>query len=244
MKRFGPGIDAEPLETIAVIPARGGSRSIPGKNIRSFAGKPLIYWTLRAANTCLSIDRVVVATEDRHIAETVEEFTFAKAQIYLRSRESATDSAPSETVLLDIARDIEFETMVFLQATNPFTSGADIQAALQHFKDGCFDSLLSVVRYRRFLWDSWRTGAVPVNYDYRQRPRRQDFEGVYLENGAFYITTRKNLLSHANRLSGRIGLHVMPEYSSVEIDEPHDWIIAEQLFQKMAAEQTGDNAKG
>ncbi len=200
-----PMSHADAIETIAVIPARGGSRSIPGKNIRPFAGKPLIFWVLQAASDCPVIDRVVVATEDCAIAETVEDFAFEKVRVYHRSRESATDSAPSETVLLDIARETEFETMVFMQATNPFTSAADIQAGVKQFRENNYDSLLSVVRYKHFLWDKQDAGAVPVNYDYRNRPLRQDFEGVYLENGAFYVNSRKNLLRYETGFAGESG---------------------------------------
>jgi N-acylneuraminate cytidylyltransferase len=91
------------------------------------------------------------------------------------------------------------------------------------------DSLLSAVRTKRFFWNA---SGEPLNYDYNNRPRRQDFEGLFMENGAFYINSVENILKFKNRLSGKVGVYEMPEASGFEIDEPEDWIIVESLLQR------------
>jgi N-acylneuraminate cytidylyltransferase len=88
--------------------------------------------------------------------------------------------------------------------------------------------MLSVVRQKRFIWDrDDKKGAIPTNYDYNARPRRQEFPGYFVENGAFYITTRKGLLQTQNRLNGKIGLYEMPSYTYHELDDQEDWAIME-----------------
>lgn len=222
----------ERFGTVAIVPARGGSRSIPRKNVLPFAGMPLLYWVVRAAHRCAAVDHVFVATEDHEIAETVRGFGFGDTSIFHRSAASASDAAASEAVLLEIAGQVDFDTLVFLQATSPFTTEDDLAEALALFTSQGFDSLLSVVAFKRFLWEERDAGAAPLNYDYRQRPRRQAFPGCYLENGAFYVCARRHLIERRNRLGGRIGLYVMPAYTGVEIDEPDDWVVAEALFRR------------
>src|SRR4029079_6869268 len=113
--------------------------------------------------------------------------------------------------------------------TSPFTQSSDFQNALQQFAETSVDSLLTCVRLKRFFWNE---KGQRKNYNYENRPRRQDFEGELMENGAFYINTVKNILMKENRLTGTIGIYEMPEYTSVEIDEPDDWWIAERLMYK------------
>lgn len=222
---------------IGFVPARCGSKSIPLKNIKPFCGKPLIYWVLEALNGCPLVDVVFVATDCEKIKRVVESFGFPKVRIYIRSPESATDEAPTEDVMLEFiqAKKLKHDDIfVLVQATNPFLTSDDLCNALDEYLENDFDSMLSVVRFKRFLWDS---NGSPINYDYKHRPRRQEFQGILLENGAFYINTVGNILKHRNRLSGRIGFYEMPEYTWVELDEPDDWILAEHLMRKYQRER-------
>lgn len=225
---------------VAFIPVRGGSKSIPLKNIKMLNGRPLVYWVIRAACECEYLDRVYIATDSEEIRQAVEEFqmgsekaTFAKAQVIGRSAESAADTASTEFAMLEFAKQYEFDTITLIQATSPLLSGEDLNRGFALFNEVDTDSVLSVVPQKRFQWKRNANGTVePSNYDVFKRPRRQEFEGVLVENGAFYITSREALLKTENRISGRIKAVEMSEDSYFEIDEPSDWIITEALMKK------------
>ncbi len=227
----------------AFIPVRGGSRSIPLKNIKLFCGKPLVYWSIKALQETQAVDRIIVATDSKEIEEAVLQFNFSKAKIYPRSKENASDTASTESVMLEYLSQGTNEAdgiFILVQATSPLTQSKDIAAALDKFTTAGYDSMLSVVKLKRFLWNADGTAK---NYDYHKRPRRQDFEGEFMENGAFYINTIKNILEYKNRLSGKVGLFEMPEFTALEIDEPDDWIIAEQIMYRHILKQRKQNIK-
>lgn len=212
----------------AFIPVRGGSKSIPLKNIREIAGKPLVYWTAKAANDCNIIDKVYVSTDSDVIRKTVEGFALEKVAVIGRSDETATDMASTESVMLEFANNYEFDTIFLIQATSPLLTSTDLLGGYQLYNEEDTDSVLSVVRQKRFCWKMGDSGlAEPVNYDIYCRPRRQEFSGYLVENGAFYITGRKRLLETRNRISGRIRAYEMDESTYFEIDEPDDWEIIE-----------------
>jgi len=216
---------------VAFIPVRGGSKSIPLKNIRVIAGKPLVYWTVRAANDCQDIDRVYVATDCEKIKETVESFGFDKVIVIGRSPESASDTASTESAMLEFAERYEFDNIALIQATSPLLTAEDLAGGFLELGKFRTDSVLSVVKQKRFYWKPDKNGfAIPVNYDLFHRPRRQEFEGCLIENGAFYITSRKKLFESRNRVSGNIRAYEMDEASYFEIDEPDDWTIIENLL--------------
>lgn len=218
---------------VAFIPVRGGSTSIPLKNIRPLLGKPLVYWTAAAASAVEDIDQVYVSTDSDAIVQAVEALDLPKVKVIGRSPETATSTASSESALLEFANDYMFDYVVFIQATSPLLDSTDIERGLELMRQPDCDSVLSVVEDKHFYWKRAEGGrAQPINYDVFARPRRQDFEGCYEENGAFYITTRERLLSSRNRVSGTIRLCEMSEDSLFEIDEPEDWLIIESLLQK------------
>lgn len=217
---------------LAFIPVRGGSKSIPLKNIKSFCGKPLVYWCAKALQDSAAISRIVIATDSEDIKKTVAEFGFSKLEIYDRDPENARDTSSTEDVMLEylnkgLASPDDYFSLV--QATNPFITVEDIDGAFSQLEKEKADSLLTCVRYKRFFW---KEDGTPMNYDYRNRPRRQDFDGDLMENGAFYISKVKDVLKHQNRMSGKITVFEMPEFTAFEIDEPDDWMIMEKLFRK------------
>jgi len=215
---------------IAFIPARCGSKSIPFKNIKNFCGKPLIYWNLIALQNSIKIDKIFIATDCDKIKTVVDSFNLSKVAVYDRDSENANDVASTESVMLEFIEQHSFQDndlFILAQATSPLTRTKDFDEALQALKNSRADSLLSCVRQKRFYWSD---DATPLNYDFNNRPRRQDFDGVLMENGAFYINTIANIKKNKNRLSGEIAIYEMPEYTAVEIDEDSDWIIAEQLM--------------
>lgn len=209
---------------VALIPARGGSKGIPLKNIKLLGGRPLIHWTLEAACLSETIHKVFVATDDERIATVVAEFDHPKVRVVSRSPETATDTASTESVVLEFARDHEFDHLVLIQATSPLLQASDLDGGLRRYFESQADSMLSVVRQKRFLWETDAAGvARPLNYEPARRPRRQDFDGFLVENGAFYVTGRETLLASGCRLSGKILCHEMAEETYVELDEPSDW---------------------
>ena len=225
---------------VAFIPVRGGSKSIPLKNIKPLCGKPLVYWTIKAACNCEQIDKVFVSTDSEEIWNIVESFkaegdnTIQKKLILVkRSSITASDTASTESAMLEFAKSFEFDNIVLIQATSPLLRTSDLTKGFEVFNEYNTDSVLSVVVQKRFQWSIDENGnAFPSNYDVFKRPRRQDFEGYYVENGAFYITSKLRLEKSKNRVSGNIKIVEMDEDSFFEIDEPSDWIIIEALMKK------------
>jgi len=215
---------------VAFIPARGGSKSIPLKNIKPFCEKPLLYWNLLAIENSLKIDEVYVATDSDEIKNAVLSFNFKKTKIYDRDPLNAADASSTESVMMEFLAKKSFKSedlFILVQATSPLTETKDFDSAIDKYLDSDFDSMLSVVRTKRFYWNH---NGEPLNYDFIKRPRRQDFDGLFMENGAFYINRIGNILNSGNRLSGKIGIFEMDDYKGFEIDEPEDWIICEGLM--------------
>lgn len=217
---------------IAFIPVRCGSKSIPFKNIKEFCGKPLVYWNLAALQNSTNVDKIFVATDCDEIKSVVNSFEFSKVEVYNRELQNANDTASTEAVMLEFIdkQDFKDSDLFFLvQATSPLTQTQDFDEALETLKKRNADSLLTCVWTKRFYWNE---DGTPHNYDYKNRPRRQDFDGMLMENGAFYINTIANIKRDKNRLSGKIAIYEMAEFTAVEIDEEDDWNIAEKLMHK------------
>jgi len=213
-------------EIVALIPLRGGSKSIPFKNIKYIAGKPLCLWVLEAAGCSKLIDRVYVSTDSNKIIDVVSASSLP-VKILKRDPSLATDTASTESVMLDFMNKLYFDIIVTIQATSPLTGTEDIDSAINYFLDNDFDSLLTGTRVKKFFWSD---DSKPVNYNPVRRPRRQDFNGWIMENGAFYITKRSILENQKCRLGGRIGIYEMHPEASFEIDEPMDWKIVENIL--------------
>lgn len=214
---------------VALIPARGGSKGIPKKNLRMMNGKPLIHWVVQAALGS-TLDQVYVSTDSREIRECVNELKHPKLIIVGRSQETSTDNASTESVMLEFASKYEFENIALIQATSPMLTTDQINKAFDLYFNEKVDSLLTCVRQKRFLWELKDDYYSPVNYDYNNRPRRQDFEGFLVENGALYITSKSQLISTKSRISGNIRIYEMPLETYHEIDEVLDWATVQQLM--------------
>ena len=220
------------MKKIAFIPARCGSKSIPFKNINMFCGKPLIYWVLNALENSKVIDKIIVATDCKEIATVVKSFKFKKLSIYWRNPKNAQDISSTESVMLEYIQQSDLQKsdyFILTQATSPFTQSEDFDLAFQKLIKEKADSILSCARIKKFFWNE---DGTPINYDFKKRPRRQNFKGSLVENGAFYINKVGNILKYKNRLSGKISIYEMPEFTSIELDEPNDWTMAEILMKK------------
>ncbi|MBC8227375.1 MAG: acylneuraminate cytidylyltransferase family protein [Gammaproteobacteria bacterium] len=217
------------MKTIALIPLRGGSKSIIDKNIKIISGKPLCAWTLLSASYSKMIDEVYVSTDSSKIKSVVEDLNLG-VKIIDRPKELASDTASTESVMLHFLEQVEFDNLVTIQATSPLLTSDDLDQAIDAFFLNSYDSLLSVVRSKRFFWDD---AGFPINYSPSQRPRRQDFKGTLMENGAFYITKNSLLSIERCRLGGTIGFYEMTEKAAIEIDELSDWkIVSELLYER------------
>lgn len=222
-------------KVVALIPARGGSKSILKKNIKDFCGKPLIYWNIAALAKLSTHLQIIVSTDSQEIMTTVMGLGFDQVSVHHRSDVNSSDTASTEAVMLEVIEDLDLDDdlcMILVQCTSPLTQTGHFELGLQTYFNGNKDSVLSCVRTKRFFWNP---DGTPLNYDFRNRPRRQDFDGLFMENGAFYINKVERIASAKNRLSGTIGIIEMPDWTSVEIDEPEDWGVAERAFKKYSS---------
>lgn len=219
---------------VAFIPVRGGSKSIPKKNIKMIGGKPLVYWVVEAALNSEVFDEIFISTDDAEIKDVILKHPSSdQITVINRNKETATDTATTESAMLEFASNFEFDVIALIQATSPLLKATHIKEAFNEFTSKTeASSLLSLCRQERFIWQETEKGlAKPLNYEPNNRPRRQDFNGFLVENGAFYITTKKSLMETGSRLSGNVLYYEMPPETYYELDEPFDWEIIEKLLE-------------
>ncbi|MBL1210146.1 acylneuraminate cytidylyltransferase family protein [Geminocystis sp. GBBB08] len=219
-------------QIVTIIPARGGSKGIPQKNIRLLSDKPLIAHSILHSLEAKEVDHTFVTTDNDQISSISKEYG---AEIIQRPVEFANDTTSSESALLHglleiEKKGIEPELIVFLQCTSPLRSGQDIDQAVIQLREENADSLLSVSPTHRFLWHKVQGEAQSINYDYCHRQRRQDMNSQYMENGSIYIFKPWVLKELNNRLGGKISLFVMEEKQSHEIDSLLDFEYIEFLM--------------
>ncbi len=223
-----------PLNIVAIIPARGGSKGIPGKNLRTLASKPLVGWTIEAARNTASINRVIVSTDDAAIESAAQSFG---AEVVRRPAEISGDQSASELALLHVLKALEKtgnpepDLLVFLQCTSPLTLPEDIEGTIQQLHKTGADSAFAAVPFHYFLWRETPSGdAVGINHEASRRPMRQEREPLYLETGAVYVMRVAGFLKARHRFFGKTVMHVMPASRCLEIDEPEDLIRAEMIL--------------
>ena len=221
------------MTNIAFIPVRGDSKSIPMKNIKSLMMKPLVYWAAKAANDSSIIDKVIIATDSEQIKQTVLSFNLPKVEVYDRDPENAQDTSPTADVVLEYLNKVQYnddDLFFLLQATSPLTETEHVTGIYEKMMADNANSALSVVREKRFYWTE---DGHPINYDYMNRPRRQNFAGTLMENGAIYLAHIGNIKKNNGiLLCKKVSVYEMPSYTAVEIDEPDDWLILEALMKK------------
>ncbi len=217
---------------VAIIPARGGSKGIPRKNLRPLGGKPLVAWTIEAALAATGIEEVYVSTEDAEIAQVAQHYG---AKIIERPVDLATDTASSESVIvhaLQVLGDV-VDVVAFIQPTSPFLKPEVIDTAVALLGDPRYDSVITVEE------DYGYYGVLDEKGYYRpfrkERKRRQEMTPFYRDNGALYLAPRRIFLE-GRRMGDRIGIVVMEPEDSLEIDTPLDLLIAEQII---ALRETG-----
>jgi N-acylneuraminate cytidylyltransferase len=231
-------MEPKEMNVLAIIPARGGSRGIPRKNVRLLAGKPLIAWTIEVARVAKTVNRVIVSTDNDEIGKISQQFG---AEVLRRHAKLATDTASSESALghvLDNLRETEGyapDLVVFLQCTSPVRTSSDIDRAVQLLLDEGADSLVSVTPWHGLNWKLEDGEPKSVTFDYRNRPRRQEMPPQLRENGSIFIFKPWVLNQLNNRLGGKIALFEMSRCTRFEADTLEDfalceWILKSQIY--------------
>lgn len=223
------------INNLAIIPARSGSKGIPGKNLKKIAGKPLIYWTINSAIESKYISRVIVSTDSPEILEISQ--SYGAECPFMRPSNISDDFASTESVIehccnwLSENEGYTPDNIFLLQPTSPIRKEGSIDMSFELFLEEKADSLLSVNRFHHFLWEDKKNPN--ALYNYKKRPRRQDIDEVdikFIENGSIYITKYNAFMRDLNRLSGSISLFEMHDEEAYEIDTPLDFIIVESIL--------------
>ena len=233
---------------LGIIPARGGSKGIPRKNLVPILYKPLIAYTIEAALQSKHLSRLIVSTDDEEIARV--SLKYGAEVPFNRPPELATDSALSIHVMQHALREMEvleakkYDAVVMLQPTTPLRIGSDIDAGIDLLFNSGADSVISVVavsshhpfRMKQILEDGRLVNFIDQGFE-DMRPR-QDLPPVYIRNGALYIT-RRDVLVNENNVTGKdCRAYEMPEDRSVNIDSESDIILAEYYLKNEAEKRT------
>ena len=234
MDRDRPSADR--AHAVAIIPARGGSKGLPGKNVMRVGGIPLVARAVAAARAARTVGRVVVTTDDGEIARVARE---AGASVVQRPADLAGDSASSESALLHALDALagsgwdEASVTLFIQATSPFIEPDDLDAAVAAVATGEADSVFAAVPSHAIIWRDEHgrnsRGAFGVNHDAGVRLRRQDRPAEFRETGAFYAMRTSGFREARHRFFGRIAVHLVPDLHGVEIDTAADLVVAQAL---------------
>jgi CMP-N-acetylneuraminic acid synthetase/spore coat polysaccharide biosynthesis predicted glycosyltransferase SpsG len=220
-------------KVLAIIPARGGSRGIPRKNVRLLCGKPLIAYTIEATLGSKLIDRVVVSTEDEEIAEVSRIYG---ADVVERPPELARDDVTLDPVIFQAVTAIEerenqrYELVVTIQPTSPLLSKRTIDEAIDVMLGSNYDSLISVTPEPHIYW-MLGTGKTPVPLQ-KERKNRQQLEPVFKETGALLVC-RRDVMSKEGRIGRNVHLFEIPREEAGDIDDYADWWVAENLLKRL-----------
>lgn len=227
------------MNTVAIIPARGGSKGIPRKNIKELDRKPLIAHIIETALKVRGLDRVIVSTDDKKIAEIAKKYG---AEVpFNRPKELARDETPTLPVLQHAVKYLEEEEnykpgiVVLLYTTSPLISAERVSEAIELLKEGEFDSVLSVVEDRGHYWIEGNEGYKKL-YP-KVLKNRQFIKPLFKENGAIYICRRGLLMRKNEIVGGKIGFLVMKKDESIDIDELLDFEFAEFLMNRRCNEK-------
>ena len=224
---------ARDSSVLAVVPARGGSKGIPRKNLTPLAGHPLLWWTVESVRAAEQPIRLVVSTDDAEIADLALGWG---SEVAARPPELAADESPTELaiehILAHVPGALQARILMLLQPTSPIRLPGSLDRAIEWFAKGTSDSLVGVVSEPPFLWRGPEESPTPL-YDPPHRKRRQDMDAkdlAYRETGSLYLTTVEAFRASGNRISGRVGLYVMSATEGVDIDTLDDLALAETLL--------------
>jgi len=228
---------------LAVITARGGSKGVPRKNIKRLAGKPLIYYTINAAQKSKLITECIVSTDDSEIAKISSELG---ANVpFLRPGELAQDATPTLPVIqhsvqfLEKEKVVKYDYIVILQPTSPFRLPEDIDNTIEKLITSGADSAVSLVEIeprnhpiKAKQLDS-QERVLPFCMEEPEGIRRQDIPKAYKRSSAVYVMKRDLVMNHSKLFGDHIVGHIVPKERYIDIDSELDWMLAEQMMKKM-----------
>jgi pseudaminic acid cytidylyltransferase len=226
------------MKTIAIIPARGGSKRIPRKNIKNFAGQPIIKYSIDAAISSGCFDEVMVSTDDQEIAEVAKSYG-AKVP-FMRSAENSTDMAMTAPVIEEVINEYkklgqEFEYLCCIYPTAPFVTGERLKQAKEHLLEKNAEGVVPIMKFSYpiqralKLEDGFAKMFWPENYNMRS----QDLEPAYHDCGQFYFMKTSALLEQKMIFPRLMAPLVVPESEAQDIDNEEDWNIAEIKFKML-----------
>lgn len=217
----------------AIVLARGGSKGIPKKNILKFNGKPLIQYTIEQ---CINsgIKKIYTSSDDNEILSLASSLG---SNIIHRPEEFSSDNSTSESAWIHAIKNIkkiDFNNdWIFApQVTSPLRDKLDILRAISMAESGLYDSIASGIEFEDFfIWEKKLENFISINYDFKNRKRRQDIENLtYLENGSFYMFKPNGIIQNKNRLYGKIGFCPMSKLKMFQVDEKEDLKVIESLL--------------
>ena len=219
---------------LAIIPARGGSKELKGKNLKELDGHPLVSWSLVQAIEELGENNVIVSTDNTDIYSAAARY--GHKFNYMRPKILARDNSPTEPCMIHalewyVKYHQEPKYIMLLQPTSPLRKKNRLKEVIQFTENGGFDSTLSVCKTHSFFWKGEKNPT--PSYDFNNRPRRQDItkqEKLYKETGSIYVTKTKILRETKNRLGGNIGIFEMDPIESYEIDTQLDFSVLDAIW--------------
>jgi CMP-N,N'-diacetyllegionaminic acid synthase len=219
--------------TIAIILARGGSKGIPGKNIKSFLGKPLLAWTVIQAKISKNISKVYLSSDSDKILKIGEKYGAIAVK---RPKNISGDKARSEEAVLHLLQNLDYnpDGVVMLEPTAPLRDIQDIDNCINDFYLNKWDSGFSGAILEDFLiWKfNKKNKLLPINYNFKKKVPRQLRDPEVVENGSIYIFTSKSVKKNNNRFGGKIGFSVNQIWQSFEIDNIQDWKFVSLIFNR------------
>ena len=219
------------MNIVSIILARGGSKGIPGKNIKNFLGKPLVAWTIIQANICKNISKVYLSSDSDKILAIGKKYG---AITIKRPKDISGDKARSEEAVLHLLKNLKYKPdgVVMLEPTAPLRDLLDIDNCIDNFYKNKWDSGFSGAILEDFLiWKfNKKNKLIPINYNFKKKVPRQFRDPEIVENGAIYIFTPDSINKNNNRFGGRIGFSLNQVWQSFEIDNIQDWKFVSLIF--------------
>lgn len=219
------------MQILAVIPARGGSKGIPKKNIRLMYGKPLISYSINNAKNSHYITDVFVTTDSDEIAEVAEEYG---AEVIKRDESLSSDLVTLDPVIYhakncaEKIKNKKYDVVVTLQPTSPLLKVATLDNAIEYFIKGNFDTVISVINKPHLSWGKKENKIVPL---YKERKNRQELPPQYFETGAFLIA-KSDAVKNNTRIGENVSVFEVPEEESIDIDDKNDWLLTENIMKR------------
>lgn len=222
------------MKILSVIPARGGSKGIPMKNIVKINGKSLLHYSINSSLNSKYITKTIVTTDNQKIANEAKRLN---ADVVIRPKKLSTDKSQIEPAIEHVLKTLKKKNFVpdiiiLLQNTSPLRNNKHVDEAIEIFLKKKYDSIISVYPAHEFLWRVKNDRIVPISYDPKKRPNRQQIKKEFLENGSIYITKFSAFIKSKCRVSGKIGIYEMTKEDSLQIDSKEDLKIISSILKK------------